>query len=137
MLAQQILFRESDLDAFALARLNELVFTQTFAPGTPLPEALVMIIEGEATISPDGDELPAPQTFGEPSLIDPATRTNARATTVVRAYILDGPAYDQFAKEFPESAFKLQQSIARRLLEKMKKAQTNLRLLYSTFAKVS
>jgi hypothetical protein len=60
-----------------------------------------------------------------------AHRATATTAAIIKAF--DGAAYDQFAREFPESAFALQAVVARRVLQELKKAQDHLRLLFETF----
>jgi|GEM_PF-5519553 len=138
------LFRQAGLDPQALARLDELLIERAYAPGETIShsrtygDTLYIVIEGTIDVfNTEGDQiasLTASDTFGEKQLLEPGeTNATLRATTPARTKELDGAAYDQFAKEYPESAFALQAVLARRVLQELKKAQNNLRLLFETF----
>lgn len=74
---------------------------------------------------------------GAQYLFDPAPATHtlqANRRSVVLT--LDSAAFDQFALEDPSSALRLQSLLSRRLVSEMKKAQTNLRLLFETLKSV-
>jgi CRP-like cAMP-binding protein len=141
------LFAGLDSDG-ALERLAELVSEKTFVDRellmrqNELQDALLIFVEGKvsALASAETPFAPAlkvavfePQTtYGEEFLIEPALSKFAlSAETHGRFYRLDGLALDQFSREYPEQAFKLQARMSRNLLIQMKKAQDHLRLLQS------
>jgi CRP-like cAMP-binding protein len=137
------LFAQAGLQPLALSRLGELLIDRAFRAGDSLEtegqltSSLFIVVEGALDVF-SGDQqiatLTAGDTYGEKSLLEPsAAPATLRAQTDGRALVFDGAAYDQFAKEFPESAFSLQALLARRVLRELKKAQTNLRLLFETF----
>ncbi len=138
------LLRQAGLAPEALLRLDELLIDRRLTPGETLveigaySESLYVVLEGTIDVFTLEHEqvasLTAEDMTGEKQLLEPGPASNMlRATTVALVKELDGPAYDQFAREYPESAFQLQALLARRVLQELKKAQTNLRLLFETF----
>ena len=137
------LFKQADLKPNALARLQELCLERTYRAGEILVSAntysdtLYLILEGAVDAFTQDEQvasLTAGDAYGEKQLLEPGPVPHTlKAATPTRTLELDGPAYDQFAKEYTESAFALQAVLARRVLQELKKAQSNLRLLFETF----
>jgi CRP-like cAMP-binding protein len=138
------LFRQAGLTKEALARLDDWLIERELRAGETLvvsgeyADSVYFVLEGAIDVFTSENEqvasLTANDSFGEKALLEPGPATHTlRATTTARVKTLDGTGYDQFAKEFPESAFALQAVIARRVLQELKKAQSHLRLLFETF----
>lgn len=125
------LFRQADLTFEAFERLGELLQDRVTA------ESLVIVLEGELRVTVDGFTfcLGPGESLGARYLIEPEPQRE-HLEGPARVLSLDGAAFDQFAREFPECAFRLQNVLARSVLHELKKTRENLRLVFQTLKSV-
>lgn len=156
-LSSATLFRSLELsrgNEGALSRLAELVFEKEFGEGEILIQegelqlAVLIFVEGRVA-GTKGSSTPFENaakvavfdknsSFGASSLLDAVAATmTLTAETYGRTYVLDQMAFSEFGKEFPEVALQIQGTIARDLMDQIKKAQVALRLLHLTLSNLS
>jgi CRP/FNR family transcriptional regulator, cyclic AMP receptor protein len=115
----------SELDESQLARLADRLRERTFPEGSTMVEegstgtSFFVIAEGDANVSVSGDvkaTLTAGDYFGEMAVVDEGVRSaSVIAATDVRSYFLTPWEFRPFVEENPAVAWKLLQSLARRL----------------------
>ena len=115
----------SELDESQLARLADRLRERTFPEGSTMVEegstgtSFFVIAEGDANVSVSGDvkaTLTGGDYFGEMAVVDEGVRSaSVIAATDVRSYFLTPWEFRPFVEENPAVAWKLLQSLARRL----------------------
>jgi len=118
----------SDLNQRQLRKLSRFCQERKFRPGmTVLREGLMsgvsffVIVEGEATVSVNGNELGRLEPgdhFGELALITEQARTaTVTAATELRCLTMAMWHFQRFLKDNPDTAWKLIQHLGRELVE--------------------
>ena len=142
--AEHPFFMSSDISPEALERLSELMFVRDLHVGEYLLSAnnvtnsVFFIVSGSVSVVSERMKIAVideRETAGAVHLIQPqAFAHDLIASTATTALELDGAGFDQFAREYPESAFKIQGALSRHVALELNKAQDHLRLIYAAYA---
>lgn len=147
-LSQVSLFQDLTAIPVALEKLALIMSDRAFAPGAPIIREgesgsdLYILISGQAAVyksTPGGDHYKVAilgsamrPFFGEGALLDSDARTaTIKAETECHCLVLDRKAFEGFSREHPEWAMPVFLRIARAVMSRLSKSNSDLMLLYN------